>query len=122
MHLNWQNALDQSVLKAIPPGKLGVAVSGGGDSVALLQLLTDWAGRELHVVTVDHDLRTESAEEAEAVGVLALQLGLSHQTLKWTDKSGGGQSPGCCPHGPAETNICLGEAKWHSCDCFGPYS
>ena len=90
MHLNWKNALDQSVLETVSTGTLGVAVSGGGDSVALLKLLHEWSGRDLEVVTVDHGLRPESAEESMAVGDLARQLGLSHTILKWTDKRPGG--------------------------------
>lgn len=72
---------------AKPPARLGVAVSGGGDSTALLIHLADWAGRagrpELHVVTVDHGLRPEAAAEAAAVARLAGRLGLDHDVLAW---------------------------------------
>lgn len=61
-----------------------MAVSGGGDSVALLHLLSAWGGRDLAIVTVDHGLRDESADEAHAVGVLADSMGYSHDTLEWT--------------------------------------
>ena len=43
---------------------LGVAVSGGSDSVGLLTLLNEWrldGGPELRAVTVDHGLRPEAA-------------------------------------------------------------
>lgn len=49
---------------------IGVAVSGGGDSLALLHILAQWAaenGREVMAVTVDHGLRPEAAEEAKFV-------------------------------------------------------
>ena len=84
MQLDLSNDLDFSVLDAAPSGKLGVAVSGGGDSVAMLHLLNNWNGRELSVVTIDHGLRPESAEEASAVSVLSQAMGYSHETIKWT--------------------------------------
>ena len=63
---------------------LGVAVSGGGDSVALMHLAADWArGRRIMVATVDHGLRPESAAEARGVGRAARALGLPHATLLW---------------------------------------
>ncbi len=73
--------------------RLGVAVSGGGDSVALLHLLADWAGDggpALHVVTVDHGLRAASAAEAAGVAALCHRLNLSHDTLHWGDWDGTG--------------------------------
>ncbi len=63
-----------------------MAVSGGGDSVALLHLLSAWGGRDLAIVTVDHGLRDESADEAQAVGVLAQSMGYSHDTLAWVGR------------------------------------
>ncbi|MCG7628037.1 tRNA lysidine(34) synthetase TilS [Epibacterium sp. MM17-32] len=68
------------------PGSLGVAVSGGSDSLALLYLLAIIAreeGTQLHVVTVDHGLRAESRAEAEQVAAHAKALGLSHDILSW---------------------------------------
>ncbi len=65
---------------------MGVAVSGGGDSVALLLLMADWAersGRKLSVVTVDHGLREEAAAEAKSVANLCAGLGLDHETMLW---------------------------------------
>lgn len=63
---------------------LGIAVSGGGDSVALMHLLADWAqGRRIAVATVDHALRPESRAEADAVAALAAALDLPHDILTW---------------------------------------
>ena len=70
-------------------GPIGVAVSGGGDSVALLHLLAA-VRRDLHVVTVDHGLRAESASEADGVARMCAVLGLPHQTLHWQDWDGQG--------------------------------
>ncbi|MBU3030056.1 tRNA lysidine(34) synthetase TilS [Paracoccus marinaquae] len=63
---------------------LGIAVSGGGDSVALMHIAAGWArARRVMVATVDHGLRAESAEEAWAVAREAARLGLPHETLHW---------------------------------------
>lgn len=80
-------------LGAEPPARLGVAVSGGGDSVALLGLLSDWAaagGPTLAAVTVDHHLRAGSATEAEGVARLCADLGICHAVLHWQDRQGSG--------------------------------
>ncbi len=77
--------LDRLAGGIAPGGVIGVAVSGGGDSVALLLIAVDWAkGRRLRLraATVDHGLRPESASEAEGVAVLCRRLGIRHQTLK----------------------------------------
>lgn len=68
------------------PSKLAVAVSGGGDSLALLYLTNSFASKsniEITAITVDHDLRAESAKEAEYVGQLSKNLGIKHVILKW---------------------------------------
>lgn len=74
------------VLVEAPAGTIGVAVSGGSDSLALLLLLERWAAREgrgMRVVTVDHGLRHGSAAEAQSVADLCRMRGLPHDTLKW---------------------------------------
>lgn len=68
------------------PSHLGVAVSGGGDSMALLLLLSEWARAEnvkLSAVTVDHGLRPEAAEEARFVAQTCDALNVGHTTLTW---------------------------------------
>jgi len=73
----------------VPPDPLGVAVSGGGDSTALLALLDDWrraGGPALKVATVDHGLRPEAAAEAREVARLCAAWNLPHSTLKWQGK------------------------------------
>ena len=49
-------------------GPVGVAVSGGGDSLALLCLLAAWGRRPLHVFCVDHGIHPDSAMWTRRVG------------------------------------------------------
>ncbi|WP_371810635.1 tRNA lysidine(34) synthetase TilS [Ruegeria sp. HKCCA5763] len=97
MFLSTQpDSLISDLRKRLPdnlPRKLGVAVSGGGDSVALMHLLHTVAQTEaitLYAVTVDHGLRPEAAQEAEAVARQAATLGLQHDILRWSGWDGVG--------------------------------
>lgn len=67
--------------------KLAVAVSGGGDSMALAFLLSKFAEKndiKLHVLTVDHGLREESKKEAKAVGSWVKNWPqVKHKVLNW---------------------------------------
>ena len=60
--------------------RVGVAVSGGADSICLLHILVELAPRwnlRLSVLHLDHQLRgEESSEDARFVGELARSLGL----------------------------------------------
>jgi tRNA(Ile)-lysidine synthase len=73
---------------AAPPW--AVAVSGGGDSLALMHLLRGFAhGRGLAppiVLTVDHGLRKDSARDAKRVAGWAKQAGLAAHLLTWRGK------------------------------------
>jgi len=65
----------------IPPGRIGLAVSGGSDSVALAFLLTKGgkkrnAESRFVILHVDHGLRRESKEEYRFVRALAKRLGI----------------------------------------------
>ena len=66
---------------------VALAVSGGVDSMALLDCADRW--RQTHtdtdfiVLTVDHRLRRESADEAEMVAAAAANRGLSSRVLVW---------------------------------------
>jgi tRNA(Ile)-lysidine synthase len=65
----------------LPPGRIGLAVSGGSDSVALAFLLTKGgkkknAEKRFVILHVDHGLRKESKEEYRFVKNLAARLGI----------------------------------------------
>ncbi len=73
-------------LRFLSGSSVGVAVSGGGDSLALLVLASKWAKlfeKNLKVVTVDHHLREGSRNEAVSVGEIANELGHTHTILDW---------------------------------------
>lgn len=62
-------------------GRVGVAVSGGPDSVALLLLAAAALPGEVVAATVDHRLRPAGAEEAAMVSALCERLGVPHAML-----------------------------------------
>lgn len=68
--------------------RLAVAVSGGGDSVALLLALSAAIKSgdhrtKLTAITVDHGLRPESAGESRRVSELCSKIGIEHASVKW---------------------------------------
>lgn len=62
--------------------RLIVAVSGGSDSVALLQLLHQQGFEDVIVAHLDHQLRKRSAAEAKMVGQMAKRLGYTFELRK----------------------------------------
>ena len=61
--------------------RLGVAVSGGPDSMALLDLAARCFPRRVEAATVDHGLRQASAEEAAMVAQWCGGRGITHAVL-----------------------------------------
>lgn len=85
-HVGPLPAILRAAFAGSAPERLGVAVSGGGDSMALLHLLADWArdgGPGIAAVTVDHGLRPGAAVEAAAVSRTCAGLGVPHEILRW---------------------------------------
>lgn len=65
---------------------VALAVSGGGDSMALAVLAARVLaprGIKLKAYTVDHGLRAESRREAEDTGARLATLGIAHDILTW---------------------------------------
>ena len=73
---------------------LAVGLSGGSDSLALAEIAAAWAGeagRPLLILTVDHQLRPESADWTRTCAGHAHRLGARFQALAWTgDKPAAG--------------------------------
>jgi tRNA(Ile)-lysidine synthase len=75
------------------PERIGVAVSGGGDSVALLCLLAELSREmqmEVHAISIDHGLREAAMEEVRAVTDLCGDLGVPHHVEYWNSWNGEG--------------------------------
>lgn len=76
-------------LDALAPAnqRIGIAVSGGPDSLALLLLAAAARPGRVQAATVDHRLRPASGEEAAMVASLCARLGVPHSILiaDWTD-------------------------------------
>ncbi len=73
-------------LKSLSDKLIGLAVSGGGDSIALLTLASKWARNNnvsIKVITVNHNLRKESKDEAIFTSNYTKKLGHEHNILEW---------------------------------------
>ena len=73
-------AADLDLLVA-PDTRIGVAVSGGPDSLALLLLTAAARPGRVEAATVDHGLRREARQEAAFVASVCRQLGIAHHVL-----------------------------------------
>ena len=71
-----------------PEATIGLAVSGGPDSLALLILAAAARPLQVEAATVDHALRPESRAEAEMVAEICAGLGVPHTilTATWAQK------------------------------------
>jgi tRNA(Ile)-lysidine synthase len=72
---------DLALLCGAETGPLGIAVSGGPDSLALLLLAEAAVPGRVRAATVDHGLRPESAGEAAFVASLCAERRIPHATL-----------------------------------------
>lgn len=67
---------------------IGLAVSGGADSLALMLLVHQWKqlsshGPKIFVYALDHGLRPEASEEVASVVTTASELGFTARGLVW---------------------------------------
>jgi tRNA(Ile)-lysidine synthase len=66
-----------------------IALSGGGDSMALCRMASLWAkvtGTTLHAVSIDHGLRPNSAADSAQAIVWARALGLSGEVVRLDER------------------------------------
>ena len=68
-----------------PKGPIGIAVSGGPDSIALLLLAAAARPGRIEAATIDHALRPGARAEAEMVADLCRTMGVPHAilTARW---------------------------------------
>lgn len=80
----FRRDLDQLVGRG---STLGIAVSGGPDSLALLLLAAEARPLQVEAATIDHALRPESRAEAEMVAALCERLAVPHRilTANWAE-------------------------------------
>ena len=71
-----------------PDERIGLAVSGGPDSLALLLLAAAARPGRVEAATVDHQLRPESVSESAMVAAVCPDLSVPHRTLtiEWPEK------------------------------------
>ncbi|ODQ54360.1 hypothetical protein SAICODRAFT_208766 [Saitoella complicata NRRL Y-17804] len=86
---DFSHRLGPLLLRNAQPGqRLGMAVSGGVDSMALTYLTHLWVKEQnipsnyVTAITIDHDSRPESAAEAAKVGEWCAQFGFQHHIIK----------------------------------------
>jgi tRNA(Ile)-lysidine synthase len=70
-----------------PDARLGVAVSGGPDSLAMLLLAAAARPGQVEAATVDHGFRPEARSEGEMVAAVCERLGIRHAllTARWDE-------------------------------------
>lgn len=71
--------------------RVALAVSGGGDSLALLDCVDRWRRRRadpptLIVLSVDHGLRKSSRSDAAGVAAISRDRGIEVRLLRWTGR------------------------------------
>lgn len=68
--------------------RIAVAVSGGSDSIALLNLVFEWSksyNKVIVAITVNHNLRAEAEGEIKFVSNACAKLSIPHHVVSWDD-------------------------------------
>jgi tRNA(Ile)-lysidine synthase len=89
MEADLRDRFSRDLDALIAPGaRIGLAVSGGPDSLALLLLAAAARPGKIEAATVDHALRPGSRDEAEMAADVCARLGVPHAILTavWEDK------------------------------------
>jgi tRNA(Ile)-lysidine synthase len=85
--LSPEQAVERLIADIARPARLLVAISGGSDSCGLLIALSKFnspgSGISLFAATIDHALRSGSADEAGAVAALCGRLEIPHFIRRW---------------------------------------
>jgi tRNA(Ile)-lysidine synthase len=94
--------------------KIALAVSGGGDSLALLDCIDRWRRNrprppDIVVLTVDHGLRESSADDAKAVVAVAKKRRIKAEILRWTGEKPKGDVEGAAR--AARYRLLVGRAR-----------
>ena len=116
-------ALARAIADQIPTqGNIGVAISGGGDSLALmlaLHQITEARGQQLEAMTVDHGLRAEAAAEADYARRLCQSLSIPHATARWTGWKGEGNLQNAAREGRYRLIAEWAKRRDLTCVCIG---
>lgn len=75
----------ETIVQTLKPGPIAIAVSGGCDSMAALNLIShaNSQNRDIYCFTVDHQLRDEAKLEAQFVADFCASRNIKHRTLIW---------------------------------------
>ena len=88
LRLSPEHRFATALDRLCPQGSLGLAVSGGPDSLALLLLAAAARPGEVEAATVDHGLRPESGAEAAMVAEVCARMGVKHSIFPVTVPAG----------------------------------
>lgn len=83
LEARFSRAIDQLLPQEAQQQPLAIAVSGGSDSMALVLLAQQLLNAPITALTVDHQLRDGSGEEAAKVAAWMQQANIPHHSLHW---------------------------------------